>query len=164
MEETNQTAPAFAAAPAPAVFKRNPYAKYQIDKEIQRVGVYFEDEDVRVRMTYAGSENTRYDRMLKLKLKPFETQIKNDNFPDEMFHKVLGEVYAATVVLGWEVKNENGEFVQGIYDETGEVLPVTEANMCKAFALGNRLFQDCIKVATNFNLFRQGQKEEDSKN
>lgn len=144
--------------------KRNPYAKYHLDSSKTAAGVIYEDEDVRVRVTYAGAENTRYDKMLKLKLKPFETQIRSDNFSDAKFHAVLAEVYAAVVVLGWESLDENGKFVEGIYDEEGNIMPFNEANVVKGFALGQRLFTDVIKVATNFNLYRQEQKEEDAKN
>jgi hypothetical protein len=142
----------------------NPYAKYHTDENLTRVGVTYEDEDVRIKVTYAGTENTRYDKMLKLKLKPFETQIRNENFSDAAFHKVLAEVYAATVVLSWEVLNDKKEWVSGIYDENGEILPFSEENVKKGFGLGQRLFSDVIKVATNFNLYRQNQKEDDVKN
>lgn len=144
--------------------KRNPYAKYHTDRDLIEAGIIYEDEDVRIKVTYAGTENNRYDKLLKLRLKPFETRIRNDNFSDKEFHKVLGEVYAETVVKSWEVKDDDGNFVPGIYDEEGNILPFSKENVIKGFALGDRLFADVIKVATNFNLFRQGQKEEDAKN
>jgi hypothetical protein len=144
--------------------KRNPYAKYHTDDNLIKAGIFYEDEDVRIKVTYAGTENERYTKMLKLKLKPFETQIRNETFSDKAFHKVLAEVYAATVVQSWEVKDENDNWVPGIYSEEGEVLEYNETNVKLGFGLGERLFQDVIKVATNFNLFRQGQKEEDTKN
>jgi len=145
------------------VAKRNPYAKFHLDSELVKAGIWYEDEDVRVKVTYAGSENSRYDKMLKLKLKPYETRIKNDNFPDSEFHKVLGEVYAVTVVVAWEVRDENGNWVSGIYNEEGDIMDFCEENIIKGFALGNRLFLDVIKVASNFNLFRQVQKDESIK-
>jgi hypothetical protein len=149
--------------------KRNPYAKFHTDDNLLKAGIFYEDEDVRIKVTYAGTENTRYTKMLKLKLKPFETQIRNETFSDKAFHKVLAEVYAACVVLSWEVKkfandeDTEGVFVPGIYDAEGEILEYSEENIKLGFGLGERLFQDVIKVATNFNLFRQGQKEEDVK-
>lgn len=146
--------------------RKNPYAKYHIDDEIKKQGVVYEDIDppVRITVTFAGTENSRYDKMLKLKLKPYETQIRNDNFSDEAFHKVLATVYAATVVLNWEVKDDNDNWVQGIYDENGDIMPYNEANVAKGFGLGQRLFSDIIKLATTFNLFRKDQKEDDIKN
>lgn len=150
--------------------KRNPYAKYHTDDKLLKEGIWYEDDDVRIKVTYAGTENHRYEKMLKLKLKPFETQIRNDNFPDKAFHKVLAEVYAATVVQEWEVKqyanadDEVGTFVPGIYNEQGDIVEYSEENIKMGFALGQRLFSDVIKVATNFNLFRQGVKEADAKN
>lgn len=144
--------------------KRNPYAKYHTDDSLLKAGIWYEDEDVRIKVTYAGTENTRYEKMLKLKLKPFETQIRNENFSDKAFHKVLAEVYAATVILAWEVKNEDGAFVPGIYDEEGNIVDFGEKEVITALGLGQRLFTDLIKVATNFNLFRQGQKDADAKN
>jgi hypothetical protein len=142
----------------------SPYAKYHTDDSLIKTGIWYEDEDVRIKVTYAGTENTRYDKMLKLKLKPFETQIRNDNFSDAAFHKVLAEVYAATVVLAWEVKTDKGEWTPGVYDEEGNVMEFSEESVKKGFGLGQRLFSDIIKVATNFNLFRQNQKEDDIKN
>jgi hypothetical protein len=144
--------------------KKNPYAKYLPDETAVKAGVWYEDEDIRIKVTYAGTENTRYDKMLKLRLKPFETRIRNDNFSDEAFHKVLAAVYASTVVLAWESKDENDAWVPGIYDEEGNIMPYTEENIVKGFTLGQRLFSDVIKVATNFNLFRQDQKADDVKN
>jgi hypothetical protein len=156
MEETNTVTEPKA--------KRNPYAKYHTDDSLLKAGIWYEDEDVRIKVTYAGTENTRYEKMLKLKLKPFETQIRNDSFSDKAFHKVLAEVYAATVILEWEVKDENDNFVPGIYDENGDILMFGEKNVTLGLNLGQRLFSDVIKVATNFNLFRQDQKEVDAKN
>lgn len=144
--------------------KVNPYDKYKLDPEIKKQGIWYEDEDIRVLVTYAGTENSRYDKMLKLRLKPYETRIRNDNFSDNSFHEILGQVYAENVVLGWEVRNEEGVFVSGIYAEDGEILPFNKNNVVLGFQLGERLFQDVIKMATNFNLYRRGQKEEDAKN
>jgi hypothetical protein len=144
--------------------KRNPYDKYKIDPEIKAAGITYEDEDVRITVTYAGAENSRYDKMLKLRLKPYETRIRNDNFPDSEFHKILAAVYSECVVRNWESKDEEDNFVQGVYNEDGEIMPFTKENVCIGFGLGDRLFQDVIKVATNFNLFRKVQKEEDAKN
>lgn len=150
--------------------RKNPYAKYLVDAEITKEGIWYEDEDVRIKVTFAGDENTRYTKMLKTLLKPYETRIRNDNFPDAEFQKVLAKVYAATVVQQWEVKkyendeDEVGTFVPGIYDESGNIMPYTEENVVFGFQHGKRLFNDIVKVATNFNLFRQDQKEEDAKN
>lgn len=144
--------------------KRNPYAKYHTDDATLKAGVIYEDDDIRIRVTYAGSENTRYDKLLKLRLKPFETQIRNETFSDEAFHRVLAEVYAETVILGWEVKNGKGEWAPGIYNAEGDIVEVSKENICMAFGLGQRLFSDVIKVATNFNLFRQKEKDADAKN
>jgi hypothetical protein len=152
--------------------RRNPYDKYHIDEAIKKAGIWFEDEDIRVRVTYAGKENSRYDKMHKMKLKPFDTQIKAENFSDDRYYPILAEVYAATVVLEFQVKlfkddNDNdteGTWVPGCYNKDGEIVDANEANITQAFVLGNRMFQDVIKVATNFNLYRQGQKEEDAKN
>jgi len=147
-----------------ATKKVNPYDKYKLDPEIKKQGIWYEDEDVRILATFAGTENSRYDKMLKLRLKPYETRIRNDNFSDKAFHEVLAEVYAETVILGWESKNDAGEFVSGIYNEEGEILPFSKENVAMGFKLGDRLFTDVIKLATNFNLFRRGQQEEDAKN
>ncbi len=144
--------------------KRNPYEKYHTDETLTKEGIWYDDEDIRVKVTYAGTENARYDKMLKLKLKPFETRIRNDNFSDEAFHKVLAEVYAATVVLDFQVKNEEGNFVSGVYDAEGNIIEKNEANVTMALNMAQRLFSDVIKVATNFNLFRKGQKDDDVKN
>jgi len=147
--------------------KKNPYAKYHVDENAVKVGVIYQDEDNRVRVTYAGEENSRYTKMLKLKLKPLETRIRNDNLPDKEFYRLLAEVYAATVVLGWEVNvgtEEKPFWQEGVFDVEGTVIQANEFAIIQAFTLGERLFQDVIKVATNFNLFRQCQKEEDGKN
>jgi hypothetical protein len=144
--------------------RKNPYAKYHTDSNLLKTGIIYEDEDVRIRVTYAGTENSRYEKMLKLKLKPYETRIRNDNFSDIEFYKVLAEVYAATVVLNWQVKDEHDNWVEGVFDANGTILPFNEHNVVIGFGLGERLFQDVIKVATNFNLYRQNQKEDDLKN
>lgn len=150
--------------------RKNPYAKYLTDQNILKEGIWYEDEDVRIKVTYAGDENARYTKMLKAMLKPYETRIRNDNFPDSEFQKILAKVYAATVVLEWEVKkyendeDEVGTFVPGVYDENGEIMPYGEGSVVLGFQYGKRLFNDIVKLATNFNLFRQDQKEEDAKN
>jgi hypothetical protein len=149
--------------------KRNPYAKYHVDPVIKKAGIIFEDEDNRITVTYAGNENERYTRLLKLKLKPHESRIRSDSFPDKEFQKILAEVYAATVVLNWQVnvgkdEDENIIWQDGIFDAEGTILQMNEFSIVQAFSLGERLFEDVIKVASNFNLFRQRQLEDEGKN
>ena len=155
--------------------KKNPYSKYHIDETIKKAGVWYQDGDVRIRVTFAGPENTRYEKMLKLRLKPFETQIRNEDFPDKRYFQELAPVYAACVILEWQSAKGTGkfdedgeeltEFVPGVFDEEGNILEATEENMVKGLTLGGtQLFVPLKKVAENFNLFRQGQKAADAKN
>ena len=154
--------------------KKSPYAKYHIDEAIKKNGILYQDDNTRILVTFAGPENSRYEKMLKLRLKPFETQIRAEDFSDKRYFKELAPVYAACVILGWESAKETGrfdedgepimEFVPGIYDEEGNIMEYNEENVVKGLNLGTRLFQDVKKVAENFNLFRQGQKATDAKN
>lgn len=147
--------------------KRNPYLRYQIDPEKQAAGIWFEDEDVRVRVAYAGDENTRYTKLLKALMKPHENKIRRDEFPDDKFAELLATAYAETVILEWESRDyskDDTPFVPGVYDADGNIVPLSKESVKVAAKLGKRLFDDIQKLATNFNLFRMGQKEDDGKN
>lgn len=149
---------------------RNPYAQFHLDPKIVKEGIIYEDEFQRINVTFAGPENTRYDKMLKNKLKPFDSRIKADNFPDSEFHKILAEVYPVCVIQSWEAKKfqndetEDFEWVNGLYNEDGTIVEANEENMVNILKKNTRLLTDLQKIANNFSLYRQGQKEENAKN
>jgi len=144
----------------------NPYEAYETDEQIVESGLVLTYDTCKIRVTFADSEvNKMYDKLLKAKLKPYRHQIDIETFTDDAYFNVLKEVYASTVVKGWESKNEAGEFVVGIQDKTGTILPYNKENVVIGFnAMPLRQFKDIVKQASSFALFRKGQIEEDIKN
>ena len=73
---------------------------------------------------------------------------------NDVADKITKEVYAQTVVLGWE----------NVEDENGEELEFSVANCIKLFTDLPELWSDIQQQATRASLFRAEILENDSKN
>lgn len=136
------------------------YKQFKTDNTLERNGIVLEygnnadGNPISIRIARAGGANSQYTRLMEARVKPYRRQIQNETIEKTMVEKMLREVYAETIVLGWE----------NVTDETGEELPFTVQNCIKLFEDLPDLFQDIQDQSQRAALFREEVLETDSKN
>lgn len=136
------------------------YSQFKTDNALEQQGIileYGENADgkpISIRIARAGGSNVQYTRLIEARVKPYRRQIQNETIERAMVEKILREVYAESIVLGWE----------NVTDENGKALPFTVANCMKLFEDLPDLFQDIQDQSQRAALFRQDILEKDSKN
>ena len=146
------------------------YKQFKTNPDLEVGGILLEytdpdGEDFRVTIARAGGANKKYAKVLEARAKPYRRAIQMEMMDNQRVLLILKRVYAETVVLNWETKNADDEFVKGIENpEGGSLLPVTVDNVEKTFLQLNDLFLDVKEQAERSVLFRQTIQEEEAKN
>lgn len=136
------------------------YKSFGTDTSLEKTGILLEygnnskGKPIAIRIARAGGANKRYENVLDVRLKPYRRQLQTETMPKDLQEKLLMEVYAETVVLGWE----------NVEDESGNELEFTKENVIKVFTDLPDLYEDIKTQSIRAALFRQGVLEEDSKN
>ena len=102
----------------------------------------------------AGGSNQKYKRVAAQKLKPFSRQIKLGTADPEVIDRVMAEIYAEAVIIGWK----------GVKGEDGKNLSFTKENVVKILTDLPDLFEDIQNQAESLSTFRANQAEEIAKN
>ena len=141
-------------------FQMSLYSQFKTDKNIEKDGIVLEygmnskKKIIGIRIARAGGANVQYSKLLEAKIKPYRRQIQNETLDNDIADKITKEVYAQTIVLGWE----------NVEDENGEELEFSVANCIKLFTDLPELWSDIQQQATRASLFRAEILENDSKN
>jgi hypothetical protein len=136
------------------------YKQFKTDERIEQSGVWLEygnssnGKPVRILIARAGGKNSRYVKTLETKFKPFRRQFQNETMENDQANRLLIEVYAESVVLGWE----------NVEDEKGTPLAFNKDNVVKLFTDLPDLFTDVREQAMKQALFKADISEADSKN
>ncbi len=126
------------------------------------------DGETRIRIARAGGSNKKYIKAAERALKPYRRALAAGQMSNSKATEILAELFAETIVLGWEV-NRGGQWLPGIdpedAGETGaELLPVNPENVQKVFMTLPELFLDVQTQASSIALFREDLTEADSGN
>ncbi len=136
------------------------YAQFATDKNVEKEGVVLEyglnskKKVMSIRIARAGGANTHYAKLLESKIKPYRRQIQNETLDNSVAEKLTKEVYALSVVLGWE----------NIEDKDGNELEFNQTNFIKLMDDLPDLWSDIQSQATRAALFRSEILEADAKN
>ena len=132
----------------------NVYSLYETDKAVEANGIDLKFPSFTIRVARAGGANKRFAAVLQKKLgtraRAFDAGMMS---PDEA-NKILAEVYAECVVLGWE----------GVTDRAGVPLAYSKEACVRLFTDLPDLFQEVIAESQRLQNFRAVQKDEDSGN
>lgn len=133
----------------------NLYKTYKADDDLEKQGITLQlGEDVSIRLARAGGSNQKYGKLFGEKIKPYRRQMDNGTLDDAVASRIMAEVYADTIVLGWS----------GVTDENGNHLEFTRDNCIKLFTDLPELFRVVQEEAGRLANFRQAEREEDAKN
>lgn len=139
------------------------YSTFQTDQKLETEGVIIDYGDFRVRLAAAGQGNKSYARYAEKKLKPVRRAMEAGTLSNERSSAIMADIYAQTVVLMWETKKD-GEWVEGIDGEDGELLPFNKANVELTLVNLPRLFVDLQEQAMSLANFRKDELETEAGN
>lgn len=129
------------------------FFNHATDPKLEKEGIKLPFEGFSFTVARAGGNNRKFRSVLAAKLKPHAHKIQQEKMTDAQMEKVMAEVYAETVLIGWD----------GVTDEEGNALPYNKRNAVKF--LTDPRFIDLVElirqVADNAASFRLAQEEED---
>lgn len=131
------------------------YKKFKTNEKLENEGVTVDYGDAgKFRIARAGGSNKAHSKALEAVNRKYRNQFRLEIVEEDESRKILAEVYANTVILGWE----------DVYDEDGKAIPFTPANCIKLLLDLPDLFADIREMASTAALFREHLAEHDSKN
>lgn len=127
------------------------YKQFKTDENCEKNGIWLEyshsddnGKPVRIKIARAGGSNIKYLKTLEMKSKPYRRQLQNDTLDITVADEMLKEVYADSVILGWE----------NVTDDKGVELPFNRINCLKLLSDLPDLFADIREQSTRAALFR----------
>jgi hypothetical protein len=139
------------------------YEMFATDEDAESAGIYIDYGDFRVKLARAGGRNRDFARVLNLKTKPYKRAIQTETMDNKVAERIMLEVYAETVIRGWETQVD-GEWVSGLTNKEGELIPFNQENVRKALTDLPDLFADLQSQAQDATLYRETILEADSGN
>ncbi len=131
-----------------------PYELFKTDENLETKGVVLNYGEFNITVARAGGANKKYAKVFEAKIRPYRRAIQAGTLDDMVDRKVMAEVFAESVVLGWE----------GIKDEDGVDMKFTKENVVKLFTELPELFADVMAQAKQISTFTADEDEVDEKN
>lgn len=132
----------------------SPYAKFKTDSEMETSGIWLDYGDFKIRIARAGGANVRYEQALAKHVQKNKLAVKTESLSTNDIRKILIEVFADTVILGWE----------GLTDENEQLMPFSRENAIKVLTDLPELFADIQEQSSKIVLFQRKTLEEAAKN
>lgn len=137
------------------------YNAYETDRKAETEGVHLQigtnskGEISTIRIRRAGGANQTFAKVFEIKSKPHRRLMDIPGALDQRVQeRIMREVYAESVVVGWE----------NIEDRDGNELPFTKENVIQLFTDLPDLFRVVVKESQDMALFRKEAREEEAKN
>lgn len=131
---------------------------YKTSAKLETDGVIFETGNTRVRLRRAGGANTAFNIAMVKVAKDHKRAIDLDLMGEEKANRLLYELYAEHVVVSWETNvgsDERPEWVDGIDDGNGGVIPATFDNVVATFTDIPDYFAECKSNAESLQYYRE---------
>lgn len=151
-----------------------PYELFKTNDELENQGVSLNYGSFKIVIARAGGSNKKYTKIFEAKIRPYRRAIQAGTLDDATDKRVMAEVYADAVVLGWakidREKQPDGNYVDKVTNGVipgpdGQDMPFTKANVIKLFTDLPDLFSDVIQQANSVSLFKDEEEAEtDAKN
>lgn len=145
------------------------FDQYETDSDLEKDGVWFENEDYRIKIAHAGGSNKKYATYFESKTKPLRRAITAGTLDPKRGEAILHDVYAHTIVKAWEISEEvdkDGKQIwkSGIHKKGGGILPFNVENVMETFRLLPKLFADIQQFSEGITMYRKEDLEEEAKN
>lgn len=110
--------------------------------------------DILIRIRRAGGANKAYSKALTAKMRPYRKQVESGTLEPAVAERVLREVYAETIIIGWT----------NVRGEDGKDVPFSSENVLAMLEEAPDLFADIQSQAGQMSLFRAEVAESIAKN
>jgi hypothetical protein len=136
------------------------FSQFETDTSLEKGGILLrygktkEGKDICIRVARAGGANDAYMKLMEAKVKPLRRQIQNDRIERVLLDNITKEVFAQTVILGWE----------NVEEKNGTPIAFSKAACIDLFTRLPDLWADVQEQSQNAQLFRIENQEEDAKN
>ncbi len=140
------------------------YELFKTDENLESGGVIIDYGDFRITIARAGGSNKTFAKVLEATTKPYRRAMQTETLDNDVANSLLHQVYAASIILNWEVKKD-GKWQKGIEaPEGGKPLPFTKENVIKTFESLHDLFLEIQEQSNKIAIFREDILEADSGN
>lgn len=141
---------------------RNPYANFKTDRNAEVSGVVIDYGDFKVRLARAGGSNEEYNLAFDRKARA----MRRTGTPSaKRMEQISIELLAETCVKGWQVRDAEGNWVDGIYmPNTGKIEPFNVANVKALFEQLPDLARALFGEASSLEVFNAQALEEEAGN
>ena len=129
----------------------NLFKQFATDPQAEKDGIRFEigvnsqGETIAFQIARAGGQNVRFAKSMESKTKPYKTQIQTGTIDPETAARLMREVFAESVVIGWE----------GVEDEGGKLLQYSPEAAATLFEQLPELYALLQEQAQNVALYRK---------
>jgi len=131
------------------------YRQFQTSARHEQEGIELDLGEAGIfRIARAGGANKRYQKRLEALLKPYRRAIQTETMSNEKAQELLAQVYAETVILGWD----------NVTGPDDEPLEFNVENCTKLLIDLPDLFRTIRETAENAALYRETILEEDAGN
>lgn len=131
------------------------YAMFKSNESREKEeGICLDYGEAKIRVRRAGGSNRRYSDLVSKKLRPFKRQLENESLDPDTGSRIMAEVYAESVLIGWE----------GVKDADGNPIAFSRENAVKLLTDLPELFRDIQEQSQRLANFRDEEIEEDRKN
>lgn len=141
---------------------------FKTDRDAEVQGVWIEvgindhnQEPIKIHLSRMSAANKRYTKELNRVTKPHQSAIQNDALDNDLAKKMLQEVFADTVLLGWE--NLPKSELTGVETDT-ELLEFNRDNALALFRELPDMYDDWEARANKAAAFREVEQKESAKN
>jgi len=128
---------------------------YEMDGNREKVeGVTLDIGDVQINILRAGGANRKFANVSRREYRKHQHAIDAGLMGEEDSAKMLAEIYADSIIIGWE----------GVTDRDGNELECNRDNVVFLLTELPELFAEIREQATNVDSFRLKQLEDDAGN
>jgi len=137
------------------------YADFKTSEKLEVDGVRFLNGGFAYTLGRSGGANKKFAKLFERLARPHRRQLENGSLDNTVAERLMRDVFAKTVVLRWETRNEEGEWVDGIELEDGSVVPATPEILVRVFEDLPDLFAQIVEDAKSTTYFRQAGMDDD---
>lgn len=137
--------------------------EFDADEQAEQDGIWIEYSFGSVRIKPADESNKSLQRAFAALRKKYKSQLRRGkSLIDVITEDDQRRLYAEHVVNGW--RGPKPEAKEGEPPKNGDAVHVSVDECIATFKRWPRFFSDVVQQASNFDLFRKEEREEDAKN
>lgn len=138
---------------------KGPEALFKPSGKLEQEGIWLDYGDFRIKITRAGATNDRFKKLMEAKMKPHRRAMANDTMDNKVADRVTREVWAESIVLGWD-----SALGPNVIPYQGAGFPFNVDNCIKLFTDLPDLFIDVREQSMKMGLFLEDTADADTGN